>query len=84
MRVAIKSIDSDKYAEASFNNQISEGNAMLLCQRSHQVVLFVEEFKLQGKTYIVTKLAPGGDLLRYLSDLGVDRLPEERACKIFT
>ena len=47
------------------------------------MVLFVEEFKLQGKTYIVTKLAPGGDLLRYLRDLGVDRLPEERARKIF-
>ena len=47
------------------------------------MVYFVEEFTLTGKTYLVTKLAPGSDLLRYLGDIGVDRLPEERACKIF-
>ena len=46
------------------------------------MVHFVEEFKLQGKTYLVTKFAPGSDLLRYLSAIGIDKLPEERACKI--
>ena len=32
-----------------------------------------------AETYIVTKLARGGDLLGYLSNLGVDRLPEAHA-----
>ena len=55
---------------------------MLMCQKSHQVVHFVEEFTMQGKTYLVTKLVSGGNLLRYLGSLGVDRLPEEHARQI--
>ena len=55
---------------------------MTLCQRSKNVVKFIEEFSISGDTYIVTKYAQGGDLLNYLSTQGTDRLPEEQARKI--
>lgn len=38
----------------------------------------IEEFKLRGKVYLVTKLANGGDLLSYLAAQGEDKLPEIR------
>ena len=82
IRVAIKAMESTKYQRLSTENQVSEGHAMHLCQGSTQVINFIEEFTMQGQTYLVTKLARGGDLLGYLSALGVDRLPEERARQI--
>ena len=82
MRVAIKAMDTAKYKRLSTENAVSEGYAMHLCQGSTQVINFVEEFTLQFQTYLVTKLARGGDLLGYLSALGVDRLPEEHVRKI--
>lgn len=78
-RVAIKSMDTCKYQRLSTENQVSEGRAMYMCQSSTQVINFIEEFTINGETYIVTKLARGGDLLSYLTALGVDRLPEDRA-----
>ena len=78
-RVAIKAMETNKYQRLSTENQVSEGRAMYLCQGSNQVINFIEEFTHDGKTFIVTKLARGGDLLSYLGALGVDRLPEDRA-----
>ena len=52
---------------------------MYMCQGSSNVLNFIEEFSLNGETYIVTKLARGGDLLGYLGALGVDKLSEEHA-----
>ena len=60
-------------------NQVSEGHAMYHCQGSTQVINLIEEFQMHGQTYIVTKFARGGDLLGYLTSLGVDRLPESTA-----
>ena len=79
VRVAIKAMDTKKYQRLATENQVSEGNAMYLCQGSTQVINFIEEFQMQGQTYIVTKFARGGDLLSYLTSLGVDRLPENTA-----
>ena len=79
IRVAIKAMDTKKYQRLSTENQVSEGKAMHLCQGSTQVINFIEEFSMGGETYIVTKFARGGDLLGYLSALGVDRLPEDHA-----
>lgn len=75
-------MDTKKYQRLSTENQVSEGQAMYLCQGSTQVINFIEEFTMDGKTYIVTKYARGGDLLGYLSALGVDRLPEANARQI--
>lgn len=72
-------MDTCKYQRLSTENQVSEGRAMYMCQSSTQVINFIEEFTINGETYIVTKLARGGDLLSYLTALGVDRLPEDRA-----
>ena len=55
---------------------------MHLCQGSNQVIDFIEEFTTQGQTYLVTKLARGGDLIGHLSALGVDKLPEEQTREI--
>ena len=56
---------------------------MNLCQGSSNVVNFIEEFTFDDKTYIVTKFVRGGDLLSYLSNLGVDKVPEDHANYIF-
>ena len=82
MRVAIKAMETSKYKRLSTENAVSEGDAMHACQGSTQVINFVEEFTMQFQTYLVTKLARGGDLLGYLSAHGLDRLPEERVCYI--
>ena len=52
---------------------------MYECQNSRNILNFVEAFSLDGKTYIVTAFAKGGDLLNYLRALNVDRLSEVRA-----
>ena len=52
---------------------------MYMCQDSQNVLNFIEEFSLNKETYIVTKLARGGDLLSYLSSQGVDKLSENHA-----
>ena len=82
VRVAIKAMETSSYKRLSTENAVSEGDAMYACQGSTKVVKLFEEFTMQNKTYLVTKLARGGDLLGYLSALGLDRLPEERVCHI--
>lgn len=57
---------------------------MYMCQSHSSVINFIEEFNHNGETYIVTKFASGGDLLSYLSALGVDRLSENRSRQIFS
>ena len=47
------------------------------------MVNYIEEFEINSKTYIVTKFVRGGDLLSYLSERGVDKLPEAQAHTIF-
>ena len=47
------------------------------------MVNFIEEFEINSKTYIVTKFVRGGDLLSYLSERGVDKLPESQSHTIF-
>ena len=47
------------------------------------MVSFIEEFEINSKTYIVTKFVRGGDLLSYLSERGVDKLPESQSHTIF-
>lgn len=49
-----------------------------MCQNSFSVNAFIEEFRIGGETYIVTKFASGGDLVDYLSFHDVDKLPEDR------
>ena len=83
LSVAIKAIETAKYHRLTLENQISEGHAMNLCQGSSHVVNFIEEFTFDDKTYIVTKFVRGGDLLSYLSNLGVDKVPEDHANYIF-
>ena len=56
---------------------------MYRCQSSKYHVNLVEHFKHEGNTYIVTRFARGGDLLSYLTERGVHRLPEEEAKQIF-
>ena len=82
-KVAIKAINSIKYHKQTFENQISEGKAMSLCQNSSHVVNFIEEFCIGDETFIVTQYMAGGDLLNYLAQLGTDRLPEDHARYIF-
>ena len=55
---------------------------MHLCQGSNQVINFIEEFTMQDQTYLVTKLASGGDLIGYLDTFDGNRLPEKRASQI--
>jgi len=50
---------------------------------SSHIVGLVEEFTLGSKTYLVSKFINGGDLLSYLSNKGVDRLPEAEARVLF-
>ena len=82
VKVAIKVMETSKYQRLSYENQISEGNAMTVCQKSNNVVNFIEEFVIGEETYIVTKFAQGGDLLNYLTSQGTDRLCESQARKI--
>ncbi len=65
--MAIKSIPSTKYDRLSFENKISEANAMNLCRKSPHVVTLVDHFEIEGETFIVSKYAPGGDLASYLN-----------------
>ena len=62
---------------------ISEANALFSCQNSFSVVQFIEKFTYLDKTYIVTKLAQGGNLNDYLEHLGTTHLSEEQARVIF-
>jgi serine/threonine protein kinase len=83
VKVAIKEMESAKYLRMTKENGISEGDAMELCSASSHIVGLVEEFTLGSKTYLVSKFINGGDLLSYLSNKGVDRLPEAEACFLF-
>ena len=82
-KVAIKAIETARYHRQTVENQISEGQAMSLCQGSSNVLSLIEEFNIKDQTLIVTQYAAGGDLLNYLANLGVDRLPENNARYIF-
>lgn len=65
LQVAIKAIDIHKYVRLQKEDRISEADAMELCQDSDFIVNFIEKFAMDGQVYIVTKFAPGGDLLHY-------------------
>lgn len=65
LKVAIKTIDILEYVRLQKENRISEVDAMVLCQDSDFIVKFIEKFTLDDQVYIVTKFAPGGDLLNY-------------------
>ena len=76
-------MESAKYMRMTRENNVSEGEAMELCSTSSNVVGLIEEFTLASETYLVTKFIHGGDLLSYLSNNGVDRLPETEARVLF-
>ena len=57
---------------------------MLACQHSTNIVNFIEEFRQNEHTYLVTKFVRGGDLLSYLGANNVDRLSEDDARHIFS
>ena len=68
------------YKRLAREQHVSEGAVhYTLCRQSEHVLKFVEVFEEGSQTYIVTKLARGGDLLGYLGALGVDKLSEEHA-----
>ena len=52
---------------------------MRACDGSQNLISLVETFELGDKTYVVTRYAKGGDLLRYMTDLGVNCLNEQNA-----
>ena len=56
---------------------------METCNASSYVISLIEEFNLSGKTYIVTKLACGGDLVDYMVAHDINRFPEDHARQIF-
>ena len=64
-KVAIKAIETATYERLSIENKVSEAQATLLCEQSEHVVNLIEEFHYQDDTFLVTKLAKGGDLLTY-------------------
>ena len=76
LQVAIKKIDHSKYRQLKKQNHISEANAMIECQDSKHVISLIEAFRQSSYTYIVTKLAEGGDLMNYLGIHKVENLPE--------
>ena len=83
-RVAIKANETQKYKRLARENAISEAIAMHINQESKHVLNLVEDFEQDGQTYIVTKFVRGGDLLSYLDNLKVKRLPEVTVKAIFT
>ena len=83
-KVVIKDIPTSNYRRLSKENKISEASAMELCQGSPNVARLVESFSYGKKTYLVTSLVEGGDLLGYLSSKDVNRLPEAEARTIFS
>eukprot|EP00806_Schmidingerella_arcuata_P000006 Macronucleus_1002.p1 GENE.Macronucleus_1002~~Macronucleus_1002.p1 ORF type:complete len:302 (+),score=87.86 Macronucleus_1002:1-906(+) len=64
-KVAIKSIEKNKYARLQKEDRVSEAEALELCQDSAHIVNLIEKFTFQGEIYLVTKYASGGDLLQY-------------------
>ena len=80
--MAIKVIESSKYARITVENQLSESDAMNICSSSDNVARIVETFEHEDKTLLVTKFYKGGDLLAYLTGRGVDKLSESHARSI--
>ena len=74
--VVIKAIETSEYKRLSLTNGISEGRAMVMCENSSKVINLFEKFVMEDTTYIVTKFMKGGDLVSYLEQRGVDKLPE--------
>ena len=63
---------------------MSEGEIhYTLCRNSENVLKFVETFTEGNMTYIVTKLAQGGDLLDYLHNRSEPSLSEDEARHMF-
>jgi len=58
---------------------------MILLQKSTYVVKLIDHFEIDGETYIVSKLAQGGDLLNYCltNTESAWWIPEDRARHIF-
>ena len=57
---------------------------MTACESSKNIITLFDSFKEDGKVYIITKLARGGDLLNYLNNRKEETLPEKRARSIFS
>ena len=76
MKVALKCMDSAKYQRLTREHQISEADAMRLCQNNAHVVTLVDEFEQDDKIYLATKYVQGGDLLCFMKSLGANALSE--------
>jgi serine/threonine protein kinase len=76
--VVIKSIPTEKYIKLTYENLISEANAMYICRKSPHIISLVDSFQTKGETFIVSKFAPEGNLLNYLTNQ-TSNLNEERA-----
>ena len=82
-KVAIKVMETIKYQRLSYENQISEGQAMTLCQGNPNILKLIEEFQVSDRSFIVTKFCDGGDLINYLNAQDSEQLPESHAHRIF-
>lgn len=78
-KVAIKAVETSKYARITTENQISESEAMQVCSGSDYVARLVECFEHENQTLMVTKFYKGGDLLSYLTSRGVAKLSESHS-----
>lgn len=66
IQVVIKEMQTSDYKTSHKQHGVTEPEAMLLCSKSKFISSLVEYFHVGSLTYIVTKLAKGGDLLNYL------------------
>ena len=84
MHVAIKTIKTPTYKRLTREQHVSEGDVHYnLCKHSDHILKFVEAFTEGSLTYIVTKLARGGDLLSHLSRRDEPCLTEDEARRMF-
>ena len=60
---------------------ISEADAMTLCKTSNYVLSLVDQFAFDDMTYIVTKLAKGGNLLDHVESLSDSGQIEEQSIR---
>ena len=65
VKVAIKVIKKNLYKRLTYENNISEAEAMWKCRESRHIVELIEKFEHEGKIFLVTKYARAGDLLTY-------------------
>ena len=84
LHVAIKAIKTPTYKRLAREQHVSEGAVhYTLCRQSEHVLKFVEVFEEGSQTYIVTKLARGGDLLTHLYKRSDPCLSEIEARRVF-